>query len=260
MLIDVHCHLNDGAFTDLDGTVAALREAGVGMAICAGFDLESSVLAREIAEKYPEIYFSVGFQPQEIGKYRDGDVESLRLLSRHKKCLAIGEIGLDCHYDENPPFEFQKRVFYEQLKMASEEGVPVVIHSRDCAAETLRFLTEHKDMLGHGYLLHCYSYAAEMVGAFEALGGYFSFGGTATFKKAKKAEKSVLAASADRILSETDSPYLTPEPLRGEFPNSPENIPHIVRRLAEIKDTSVSSLAEQIEKNARRLFTRWSEK
>lgn len=257
MYIDVHCHLNDPAFIDPDGTVAALRSAGVGLAICAGFDLESSILARDLAEKYPELYFSVGFQPQEIGKYRDGDIERLRSLSRHPKCLAVGEIGLDFHYPDNPSSDFQKEIFYEQLKMANEEGLPVVLHSRDAAAETLAMLTKNADLLGHGYLLHCYSYAAEMVDSFERLGGYFSFGGTSTFKNAKKVVKSAQAVGLDRLLSETDCPYLTPEPLRGEFPNTPANVPHIVQKLADIRGIPIEELAATIEQNARRLFTKW---
>jgi TatD DNase family protein len=255
--IDVHCHLNDPAFSDVAPVVEAMKAAGLVLAVCAGYDMESSYRAREIAEKYDFVYFSAGFQPQEVGKYRSGDIERLRSLARHEKCLAVGEIGLDYHYPDNPPKEVQKEIFVAQLKMASEEGLPVVIHSRDCAEDMLSTLRENREKLGHGYLLHCYSHSAEQGALFEKEGGYFSFGGTATFQKAKKVEKSVVSLPLEKILTETDSPYLTPEPKRGEFPNTPANIPYIAARIAALKGVSEEELTEQVITNAKRLFAKW---
>ena len=257
MYIDVHCHLNDGAFEGkTEDVVRSVRAAGVGFVVCSGFDIESSYRAARLAEAYDFIYFSAGFQPQEIGKYKEGDSERLRALLRHKKCLALGEIGLDYHYPDNPEKEFQKEIFISQLKMADEEGMPVVIHSRDCAEDMLSLLRENEVYLGHGGLLHCYSHAAEMVDSFAALGLYFSFGGTSTYTNAKKVVKSAARVPLDRILTETDSPYLTPEPLRGQFPNTPANIPYIADALARLKGVAPAAFQTAVYQNAKRLFTK----
>ena len=244
----------DEIFADADAAMSEIKSAGVGLVICSGYDLESSFKARDLAEKYDCIYFSAGFQPQELGKYKDGDLERLRALVRHEKCVAVGEIGLDYHYEDNPPKDFQKATFVSQIKLAFEEGLPIVIHSRDCAEDMLHILRENRNYLGYGGVLHCYSHSAEQSKSFEELGLYFSFGGTATFDTARKVKKSVAAVSLNRILTETDSPYLTPVPKRGQFPNTPANIPYIAEKLAEIKGISTQELTDKVLQNARRLF------
>ena len=135
-----------------------------------------------------------------------------------------------------------------------EEGLPVVLPSRDAAQETLELLKEHKALLGLGGLMHCYSYSAEMMDDFAALGLCFSFGGTSTFKNAKKVQECVRRIPGDRILSETDCPYLTPVPFRGEFPNEPKNVRYVVDNLATLRNENLEALKEQIENNTRRLF------
>lgn len=257
MYIDVHAHMTDKAFSETDRVMSAIKAAGVGMVVCSGYDLETSFASRDLAEKYDFVYFSAGFQPQELAKYRAGDLERLRPLLRHEKCLAVGEIGLDYHYPDNPAKELQKEVFAAQLRLADEEGLPVVIHSRDCAADTLELLRENRKHLGHGGVLHCYSYAADMVKDFEDLGLYFSFGGTSTYEGAKKVQRSAARVSAGRILTETDSPYLTPVPRRGQFPNTPANIPYIAGRLAELRGEEEGDFVRRVEENARRLFLKW---
>ena len=254
MYIDVHCHLNDSAFDDVESVVEDMRRLGVGFALCAGCDMESSYKAKELAEKYPEIYFCAGFQPQEVNKYRDGDVEKLRALCRHEKCLAVGEIGLDYHWEDNPSKEWQKEVFSMQLRLADEEGLPVVIHSRDCAGDMQQFLTENTARLRHGYLLHCYSHSAEQSEAFVKTGGYFSFGGTATFDNSRKTVKSVARIPSDRILTETDSPYLAPEPRRGTFPNTPANVARVADYLAELRGETTEEFCAGVRRNAERLL------
>ena len=255
--IDVHCHLNDPAFeVDLAAEAAKIAAADVAV-ICAGYDMESSYRAAEIAEKYPFAWFTCGFQPQEVNGYREGDIERLRALSKNKKCVAIGEIGLDYHYPDNPPKEFQKEILKAQLILADEEGLPVVLHSRDCAEDMLSFLRENAARLGHGGLLHCYSHSAELVKEFSALGLYFSFGGTATYTGSKKVVKSVAAVPLSRLLTETDSPYLAPQCKRGER-NTPANIPLIVQRLAEIRGMGEAELIFSVRQNALRLFPRLS--
>ncbi len=256
-MIDVHCHLTGEEFDENGGiqaVVARAKQAGVDKMICSGFDLASSVRAKELAEEFEEIYFCVGFHPSELAKYEQGDLDKLKALSMHEKCVAIGEIGLDYHFDDNPEKPVQKHLFVEQLKLADQVGLPVVIHSRDACEDTLTILKENSGLLKKGGLMHCYSYSKESAAEFLKLGFSFSFGGPCTFKNAKKVVESVQQIPAARILSETDCPYLTPVPKRGVFPNEPENIPHIVEKLAELKNMKKEQFEAQVYENARALF------
>lgn len=259
MFTDVHCHLNYADYGDLDERISACKKKGVDLIITSGFDMESSLLSRDIAEKYDGVYFSAGWQPQELDKFKDGDLDRLKALCLHKKCVAVGEIGLDYHYPDNPDRALQKKIFVAELELADELKMPVVIHSRDCAEDMLNILRDNRGKLKCGGVLHCYSHSREMLKDFLDLGLYFSFGGTATYKGSKKVIKSVMETPADRILSETDSPYLSPEPLKGVFPNTPENIPEIVKALAEIRGEETENLAAQIRQNAETVFRCHSE-
>lgn len=257
MFIDAHCHITGDEFDEkggIDGVITRARANGVETIICSGFDLDSSIRASELAEIYPEVYFCAGFHPSELHKYRDGDLGLIANLCKHKKCVAVGEIGLDYHFDDNPPKETQRKLFVEQLVLADSLGLPVVLHSRDSAQETLEILIENSALLTRSGLMHCYSYSPEMADGFAKLGLYFSFGGPCTFKNAKKVWDSVQRIPAERILSETDCPYLTPVPFRGEFPNEPKNVKHVVERLAELKGVAIEELAKQIRQNAKTLF------
>ena len=158
----------------------------------------------------------------------------------------------DYHYPE-PPKEVQREVFVKQILLAERAGLPLVVHSRDCAADMLALLTEMRAHLGRGFLMHCYSHGAQMLPAFAALGAYFSFGGVACFRNAKNVWESVRACPAERILSETDSPYLSP--FRGEK-NTPANIPVIVRQLAQLRGEREEELQEIIMENAKRIFAK----
>ena len=254
MLIDIHCHLTGSEYDSVEAVLARARENGVGTVVCSGFDLDSSYVAAELAQLYENVYFTAGFHPSELAKYRDGDFDKLRALCTHEKCLAVGEIGLDYHFEDNPPRETQKQAFIAQLKIADELSLPVVIHSRDAAEDTYELLIEHQTLLKKNGLMHCYSYSAEMVERFAGLGLYFSFGGPCTFKNAKKVVASVEAVPNTRILSETDCPYLTPVPFRGEFPNEPKNVKYVVEKLAKIRGVTVEEMEKQIEINAQALF------
>ena len=257
--IDVHCHLTGDEYDEvggLDGVIARAKANGVLRMICSGFDLDSSKRACELAEKYAEVYFSAGFHPSELARYRDGDFDELFELCKHDKCVAVGEIGLDYHFENNPEKSFQSECFIRQLQLADKANLPVVIHSRDSAQETYEILSEHSALLKNSGLLHCYSYSPEMAERFAGLGLYFSFGGTSTFKNAKKVFESVERVPAYRILSETDCPYLTPVPFRGTFPNEPKHIPIIVEQLAHLKGVSVESMQETLLVNAKRLFVK----
>ena len=256
-MIDVHCHLTGEEFNETggaDGAIARAKEAGVSRMIISGFDIPSSMRAKELAEHHDGVYFTAGFHPSELKKYQDGDLQILERLCLHEKCVAVGEIGLDYHFDDNPPKEMQKELFVAQLTLAKTLGLPVVVHSRDACQDTLAVLQEHSSLLKKGGLMHCYSYSKESVPAFLELGFSFSFGGPCTFKNAKKVYDSVQAVPATRILTETDCPYLTPVPFRGVFPNEPKNIEHILARIAELKEMSKEDLEKRVDENANTLF------
>lgn len=257
MYIDVHCHLTGEEFEKLGGVEAVIsraEEAGVSRMICAGFDLASSIKAAELADRFESVYFCAGFHPSELKKYKVGDLDEIERLCRQEKCVAVGEIGLDYHYDDNPSKELQRELFIKQLELASRLNLPVVVHSRDAAQDTAELLEENAGLLKKGGLMHCYSYSPEMTERFTSLGLSFSFGGTSTFKNAKKVQESVLRIPAPLILSETDCPYLTPEPFRGAFPNEPKLVKEIVEKLAELKGLTLEEMQEQIKGNAARLF------
>lgn len=257
MFIDVHCHLTDEKFASVGGTEEVLRrarEAGVRGFVCAGFDLASSYAAAELAEREDDVYFCAGFQPEELSGFRDGDLEKLSELLKLPECVAVGEIGLDYHFPDNPGKELQKELFAAQLALAAEAELPVVVHSRDACADTLEILRSNRSLLKRGGLMHCYSYSAESVRDFAELGFYFSFGGTSTFRNAKKVKESAALVPADRILTETDCPYLSPEPFRGVFPNEPKNVVYVLKNLAVLRREEEEVLKARIVANAKRLF------
>lgn len=251
--IDVHCHLDGGVYGDLNTLFERLTAAGVEKVICAGFDIPSSEFAAGLSEKFPSCYYTAGFHPTELKKYREGDLEIIADLARGEKCVAIGEIGLDYHYpDTDKPL--QRRIFAGQLRLAHEVGLPVQIHSRDSAEDTLGVLKEFGGLLSNGVLLHCFSYSPEIALEMQKLGACFSFGGTSTYSGSKRAKKSIAAVGADRLLTETDSPYLAPLSRRGEFPNTPESIPEICANMAHIRGVTVEEMAETVWQNAHNLF------
>ncbi len=256
-MLDIHCHLTGDEYKELggaDGVLFHAKQNGVSTVVCSGYDLDSSKESAEIAARHDGVYFCAGFHPSELNKFKDGDLERLFELCKAEKCVAVGEIGLDYHFDDNPQRDTQKELFVKQMQIADELGLPIVIHSRDAAQDTLELLKANQSLLKRGGLLHCYSYSPEMVESFVALGLYFSFGGPCTFKNAKKAQDSVRLVPATRILSETDAPYLTPVPHRGEFPNQPKYVKHAVEKMAELRGVDVTGLKQQIEENAKRLF------
>lgn len=255
--IDVHCHLTGGEYGSLDDLVSKMEAAGIKKVITAGFDIPSSEGGAELAERYPMVYFTAGIHPTELKKYREGDLDKIKALLAHPKCVALGEIGLDYHYDDTDK-SLQHELFLRQLEIADAAGMPVQIHSRDCAEDMYNFLSGHAHMLSHGALLHCYSHSPELSREFAKLGICFSFGGTSTWKGSKRAKKSIAAISAQRLLTETDSPYLPPASLYGTFPNTPASIPEIAANMAEIKGVPVGELVPQVWHNAHMLFPKLS--
>lgn len=253
MYIDVHCHLDDKTYGDVGDLVASCAKAGVTRIITVGFDIASSRQGREYAEKFPDVYFAAGFHPTELGKYNEGDLDEIERLCAHPKCVALGEIGLDYHYPDTQK-ELQRDIFVRQLRLAEKLGMPVQIHSRDCAEEMLEVLNENADCLRYGALLHCYSHSAEMAEQFAKLGVYFSFGGASTWKGAKKAKRCIAVLPSERLLTETDSPYMPPASMYGTFPNTPKSIPEIAENIAQIKGISEREMVDIMWKNAHNLF------
>lgn len=253
ILSDVHCHLDGETYGDLDGLISKCVESGVSRIIAVGFDLPSSRFALAAAEKYACVYFAAGYHPTELSKYKEGDLEEIEKLCSHKKCVAVGEIGLDYHYpDTDKPL--QQSVFVRQLELADKLSLPVEIHSRDCAEDMLGILRENKNLLKNGFLMHCYSHSTELAEEFSKLGAYFSFGGASTWKGSKKAKRTIAALGKDRVLTETDSPYMPPASAYGTFPNTPLAIAEITRNIAQIWGESEENTAEIIWENAHRLF------
>lgn len=251
--IDVHAHFADEGY-DEPAELGRMRAAGVRTVILAGDTLAHSAAHAKLAETYGGVYFTAGVHPSETADFGEEALVGLRALCRSEKCVAVGEIGLDYHYPDADR-KRQREAFLSQLVLADEEGLPVQIHSRDCAADMLAILREMKGYLKNGFLLHCYSHGAEMMDDFTRLGAYYSFGGVCCFRNARSVWESVCRCPSNRLLSETDSPYLSPE--RGAK-NSPCNIPLIVSRIAELRGEDEAYVKENIFENARALFGRIS--
>ncbi len=249
--LDIHAHFAEEGY-EFPRTWEEIRAAGVETVVLAGDTLAHSLWHRDFAAAHAGAYFTAGVHPSEAADFSEDTLSALSALAEEEKCIAVGEIGLDYHYPE-PPKEVQREAFVKQILLAERAGLPLVVHSRDCAADMLALLTEMHAHLGRGFLMHCYSHGAQMLPAFAALGAYFSFGGVACFRNAKNVWESVRACPAERILSETDSPYLSP--FRGEK-NTPANIPVIVKQLAQLRGEREEELKEIIMENAKRIFAK----
>ena len=249
--IDTHCHINGEDYGSVEKLISDIEAAGVKKIISVGFDLPSSIYCKNLSEKYDIVYFTAGFHPTELKNFNDGDLGKIEELANHRKCVAIGEIGLDYHYEDTDK-ELQHRVFKAQLALAGRLNMPVQIHSRDCAEDMVTILREWAGKLK--IMLHCYSHSTEIATELEKLGVYFSFGGTSTWSGSKKAKRTISALSIDRILTETDSPYLPPKSKYGTFPNTPASIPEILKNIAEIKGIGEEETAEIVWNTAHVLY------
>lgn len=251
--VDVHCHLTGGEYGDLGALIHRLEDMGVTRVISAGFDIPSSEGGAELAEKYGIVYFTAGFHPTELKKYLEGDLYRIEALLSHDKCVALGEIGLDYHYEDTDK-PLQHAIFGEQLRIAYECGMPVEIHSRDCAEDMYNFLKANSALIAHGAMLHSYSHSPELAAEFVKLGCYFSFGGASTWKGSKRSKKSIAAIPCERLLTETDSPYIAPASIYGTFPNTPASIPEITANMAAIKGVEEGQMRAVVWNNAHAFF------
>lgn len=251
-LFDSHCHLDDAKFDeDREDTIARMREAGVSRCVCVGSDLPSSLRCIDLAEKYDFIYAAVGVHPHEA-KDAPGDyLERLTKLLQHPKVCALGEIGLDYYYDFSPR-DVQKRVFQEQLDLATELDKPVILHIRDAHGDMYDLLRARGKNLPKA-VIHCCSASAELVREYLKMGFYISFAGPVTFKKAESVHLASLAVPLERLLIETDSPYLAPVPMRGRR-NEPAHVRFVLEKQAELHGVSAEKLAEITTRNAREFY------
>ena len=251
MLFDTHAHYDAEQFdADRDEVLGALPGAGIALAVNPGCDLPSSRAAVALAERYDFLYAAVGYHPENCAPYRPEDLEALRELAEHPKVVAIGEIGLDYYWEENPPREFQQRVFRDQLALAAELELPVIVHDREAHADSLAMIREFPQVRG---VFHCFSGSAEMAEELVKLGWMVSFTGVLTYKNARKAVEAARAVPLERVMIETDSPYMAPVPHRGKR-NDSRYVRLICERLAEIKGVSFAECARVTRENGKRFF------
>lgn len=250
-IFDTHAHYDSSAFhADREAVLAALPEAGVALVVDPGCDLPTSRAALALAEQFPHVYAAVGIHPEDCAGYTDADLDALRQLCRHDKAVAIGEIGLDYYWAENPPREFQQQVFRRQLELALELDMPVIIHDREAHGDCLAIVKEYPGLRG---VFHCFSGSPEMAAELLKRGWYLGFDGPITYKNAKRAPEVAAMTPLDRILVETDSPYMTPVPFRGKR-NDSRYLPYVLEKLAEWKGVTTEEMTDITFANGKRLF------
>ena len=247
MFIDTHCHIFSFYYDNIDDVINRAIDNGVKKIIVNGFNMSSNNEVLKLVNEYDIVYGALGIQPEEIDDYNEENLEFIENHINDNKIVAVGEIGLDYHYDIDK--ERQKELFRKQLEIAKRNNKPVIIHSRDCIKETYDILK----LSGVRGAMHCYSGSAEMANEFIKIGFFIGIGGISTFKNAKNIINVIKNIEIEYIILETDSPYLTPEPYRGKL-NEPSYIPIIAKRVADAKSLDIKVIEEATTANARRLF------
>jgi TatD DNase family protein len=256
MLADSHCHLDHEQFdADREAVIERALAAGVERMVAIGTgdgppDLETGI---RLADRYPAIYATVGVHPHDASKAEPETFQRLAELLRHPKVVALGEIGLDYHYDFSPR-EVQRNVFVEQMRVASDAGKPIVIHTREAWEDTLALIEQHWSPRGLPGIMHCFSGGPAEAARCVELGFYLSFGGIVTFPKALDLQEAARTAPVDRILVETDAPYLAPVPRRGKR-NEPAYVVETARKLAGLRGETLESIAATTTANFRRVMS-----
>ena len=250
MLFDTHAHLNDPAFDpDREALMAGLKDKGIGYVMNAGCSLQSSNDIIAMAENYPWLYASVGSHPDSADEVNEDVIEAYRAMCAHEKVKAIGEIGLDYYY-EDIPRDIQKNAFRMQMALAQETGLPVIIHEREAHDDGMRIVKEFPRVKG---VFHCYSGSAEMARQLVNMGWYIGFTGVLTFKNARKAVETASSIPLERIVLETDCPFMAPEPYRGKR-NDPGYLIKMAEKLAEIRGITTEEAVAATTENAKRLY------
>lgn len=253
-IIDTHAHYDDGQFdVDRDRILSTLPEQGIECVINVGASLDGCRNSLALAEQYDRVYAAVGVHPDEVGSLTEADLNWIRQAAAQKKVVAIGEIGLDYYWDKEKR-ELQSDWFRKQLRLARELKLPVNIHSRDAAEDTWNIMQEeHLEEIGG--IIHCYSYSWEMARNYLDAGFYLGIGGVVTFKNAKKLKEVVEQTPIDRLVLETDSPYLAPEPNRGKR-NCSAYLCYVAEQIAAIKGMTADEVIRQTSENAYRVYPR----
>ena len=252
MLFDSHAHLNDARFDeDREALIQKLQEEHVDLVLNPGADIETSISSVELANKYDFIYAAVGVHPHDVKDLDDTAIDTLRkLATENEKVVAIGEIGLDYYWNtENK--DLQKQAFIKQIELANKLELPIVIHSRDAFIDTIDIIKNHK--VNKAGIFHCCQQNQELVRQALQLGYYISFAGPITFKNSKNAPAIIDMIPLDKMLIETDSPYLSPEPHRGQR-NDCRNVKYVAKKIADLKGISVEEVAKQTYENAMKIF------
>lgn len=255
MIFETHAHYDDEVFNEDRGQLlAGLPEKGIGRVINVGASIETTKTTLALAEAYDYIYAAVGVHPSDIDGLNEETYSWLKEQTAHPKTVAVGEIGLDYYWDKEPEVQAaQREWFVRQLALAGETDLPVIIHSRDAAEDTMRILKETGRFREHPGVIHCYSYSPEQAKEYVKMGYCIGVGGVVTFKNAKKLRQTVEQVSLEHILLETDCPYMAPEPHRGTR-NDSSNLSYVAARIAEIKGVSVQEVEQTTWENACRVF------
>lgn len=252
MFIDTHAHYDDEAFdVDREELLYSVHSRGTEFIINAAQDYKTSVVCVEMAEKYPFVYATVGVHPHEAGKATAEDLERIEKLAQHNKVVAVGEAGLDYHYNFSTEQD-QKKIFIANIEISKRVGKPIVVHDREAHGDILDIM-KASDIKPGGAVIHCFSGSAEMAKVVASHGWYFSVGGAVTFKNARRIIEALDVIPDELLLLETDCPYMTPEPFRGKR-NDSSYIEYTARKIAEIKGISYEELCELTNTNARRFF------
>ena len=251
MMIDTHAHYDDEQFdADREELLGSMEAGGIGLIVNAGSTVASWDKIVELTEKYPFVYGAVGVHPDEVGELDEEKFLRMADLLDRDKIVAVGEIGLDYYWDKEK-HDLQKEWFVCQLGLAREKEMPVIIHSREAAADTFEIMKQHA--AGMKAVIHCYSYSPEMAREYVKMGYYIGVGGVVTFKNAKKLKQVVQEIPLESIVLETDCPYLAPVPYRGKR-NCSLYLPYVAEQIAELKGTTVEEVIQQTEKNSRELY------
>ena len=252
MIFETHAHYNDEAFMeDRDEIFAQFKEKRIGRVVNIASDLESIDECLELTQKYPFMYCALGIHPSDCLPLTDSLLAQIREKLKEPKVVAVGEIGLDYYWD-TPDRPIQKHWFEEQLEMAREVKLPVVIHSREAAQETMQIMQAHRAQ-EIGGVVHCYSYSLEMAREFVKMGFFIGIGGVVTFKNARKLKEVAQGIPIENIVLETDSPYLAPVPFRGKR-NSSLYLPYVAEAIAQLKGMDTEEVIARTEENAERLY------
>lgn len=250
-VFDTHAHYDSEGFNaDRMEVLASMPGQGVDLILNPGCDLESSKTAVSLAEQFPFVYAAVGVHPSDCGDFCDDTVHVLRTLAAHEKVKAIGEIGLDYYWEDNPPKEFQQQVFHKQMELAEELSLPVIIHDREAHHDCLEIVKAHPNVKG---VYHCYSGSLEDAKILVKMGWMLSFTGVVTYKNARKSLEVIDWLPMDRIMIETDSPYLTPVPFRGKR-NDSGNVHLVAETIAQVKSMDPEEVARITLENGKRFF------